>query len=185
VSTAGDVTGLLISTFCQEAQACGTGVVCANARETASVVARLLENDRSIMVAASLEGLAGELRGCGLNVVTEDNVIGTSADVIAQADAGVGKAFAGIAVSGSVLVCSQAGPAGLLAILPPHCILLLDASTIESDLAGALGVAAPLISQPGARVAIVTGPSRTSDIELTPVVGVHGPLRLDVVVIDG
>jgi L-lactate dehydrogenase complex protein LldG len=179
------VPELLISTFSEEAQACGTGVVFAKAGETASVVARLLENDRSIMVAASLEDLARELRGCGLDVVTEDNATGTPAEAIARADAGVGKAFAGIAASGSVLVGSGAGPAGLLSILPAHCVLLLDASTIESDLAGALTLAAPLISRPGARLAIVSGPSRTSDIELTPVIGVHGPLRLDVVIISG
>jgi L-lactate dehydrogenase complex protein LldG len=185
MSTAGDATERLISTFYEEARACGAGVVRAKANEAASVIARLLEDDRLVVVAASLDGLARELRACGVDAVSEDSIVGEPAGVIAQADAGVGKALAGLAATGSVLVGSGAGQGGLLSILPPHCVLLVDASAIESDLAGALGVAAPHIARPGSRIAIVSGPSRTSDIELTPVVGVHGPLRLDVVVIDG
>ena len=33
-------------------------------------------------------------------------------------------------------------------------------------------------------VTLITGPSRTSDIELTPVVGVHGPTQLHVLLLD-
>ena len=44
--------------------------------------------------------------------------------------------------------------------------------------------ARPDLARAGSNVVIITGPSRTADIELTPVYGVHGPKALHVILLD-
>lgn len=97
----------------------------------------------------------------------------------AAAEVCVEEVAAGIAETGS-LVCSSAGGRALQAsLLPARHVALLPAEKIFATLDDYFsGLAAP-----PANFTLITGPSRTADIELTLAIGVHGPERLDILVI--
>jgi L-lactate dehydrogenase complex protein LldG len=172
----------LVERFLRESTAVQAHTVRVSRDEVVECLLGLLEGDQSVVAAAGLDGIVEELRSRGVQIVSDDGSGGV-AQALPGADAGLCRALGGVAVSGTVLVGPGSGFEGLISILPPHCVILLSVDAIYPDLTAALAEAAPLITA-GCRLAFVTGPSRTSDIELTSVIGVHGPLRLDVVVID-
>jgi len=173
----------LVAAFLREAEAVGANTVRVSRDEIAETLLGLLRHDQSVVAAAGLEGIVEELQRRGVKVISEERG-GKAANVLTTADAGLGQALAGVATSGTIVIGPGSGIEGLISTLPPHYVALLPAGVIQPDLAAALALMAPLIGGPGSRVAFVTGPSRTSDIELTPVIGVHGPMRLDIVVVD-
>ncbi|MBN1628223.1 MAG: LUD domain-containing protein [Thermoleophilia bacterium] len=177
------MSGDLVEMFVREAEAVGSGVSRVSKAGLVDRLAGLVVGDRSVVVAAGLEQVAVELRSRGIAVVCE-GAGDEAAQALPSVDAGIGRALAGIAASGTVVVGPGTGLEGLVSTLPPHHVAILSAGAILPDLAAALRETASLIAIPGSRIALVTGPSRTSDIELTPVIGVHGPLRLDVVIVD-
>ncbi len=94
---------------------------------------------------------------------------------------GVTGALVGIAESGSlVLVGGEDRPLSA-SLLPEIHIAILWASDLVPSLPDAL--ARPEIRQAASSV-IITGPSRTADIEMTLTIGVHGPRELYVFVIE-
>jgi len=95
--------------------------------------------------------------------------------------AGVTGAVCGIAETGSVLLASGAGQTLTASLLPEVHVAILKKSRLLPTLAGALG--RPEVREAAAGV-IVTGPSRTADIEMTLTIGVHGPGELHVFLID-
>jgi L-lactate dehydrogenase complex protein LldG len=173
----------LVAEFIREAKAVGAGTYRVAKHELAQTLVGILRDDRSAVAAAGLEELVEELCGHGVPIQCESKN-GKAAEALAGVDAGLGRALAGISASGTVVIGPGSGLEGLVSILPPHYVALLPSASILPDVAAALGNAAPLIATASSRVAFVTGPSRTSDIELTPVIGVHGPLRVDVVIVD-
>jgi L-lactate dehydrogenase complex protein LldG len=100
----------------------------------------------------------------------------------ASAQAGVTGALCGLADTGSVLVAD--GPGGPLqaSLLPPIHIAVLRAVDILPSLADALRL--PQVTAAAASV-VITGPSRTGDIEMTHTIGVHGPGEVHVFVVEG
>jgi L-lactate dehydrogenase complex protein LldG len=102
---------------------------------------------------------------------------------LAEVHVGITPALAAIAESGTVIVGPGDAVEGLLAVLPPHHIVVVSAAVVEADLPAALARVAGDAAQAGSRLVFISGPSRTADIELTTVLGVHGPLRLDVVIV--
>ena len=101
---------------------------------------------------------------------------------LSRASAGVTGALAGLADTGSIVVTSSPLRPRLASLLPPAHIALLPVDRLYPDLPTFLAHH-PDLTQGGSNAVIITGPSRTADIELTPVFGVHGPKILHVVLV--
>jgi len=94
---------------------------------------------------------------------------------------GVTGALVGIAESGSLVLVGGEDRPLTASLLPEIHIAILRASDLVPSLPDAL--ARSEIRQAASSV-IITGPSRTADIEMTLTIGVHGPRELYVFVID-
>ena len=105
------------------------------------------------------------------------------ADLFA-ADAGITHAQAGIAETGTLLLASDVERHRLTSLVPEVHIAILDEAAIAPTLDDALGVFAQRQSGPPRCVTLITGPSRTADIELELVIGVHGPRALHVLLVE-
>jgi L-lactate dehydrogenase complex protein LldG len=94
---------------------------------------------------------------------------------------GITSADVGIAASGSVVLAHGRGRPRSASLLVETHIVLLPAKRIVSSLGKALGV----VSCDGtSNIAVITGPSRTGDIESVLTLGVHGPRHLHIIVIE-
>ena len=99
---------------------------------------------------------------------------------------GISHAEAGVAETGTVVLTSGPDNPTTLNFLPDHHIVVVDASTVAGDyetvwvdLRRRFGVGAMPRT-----VNLVTGPSRSADIEETLLLGAHGPRSLHILVVD-
>lgn len=101
---------------------------------------------------------------------------------VAQAYLGVTGADWGLARSGSLVLKSGKGRGRAVSLVPPRHLSFIRASTIFPDL---MGLFEELDRQgtPPAAIEIISGPSRTSDIEMDLSIGVHGPIEVFTIVI--
>jgi L-lactate dehydrogenase complex protein LldF len=109
------------------------------------------------------------------------NGISTIRDPAPTIRVGVTGALAGIAETGSLVLLSGNGQTLTASLLPEIHVAVLRTSQLVPTLTEALGL--PEVRTASAGV-IVTGPSRTADIEMTLTIGVHGPGELHVFLID-
>lgn len=101
---------------------------------------------------------------------------------IARADVGISGADLAVAETGSLLLGSELNYE-LVTALPPVHIALIRADHIMATLEEAFAFCQKELERGLKDFLVVTGPSRTADIELTPVIGVHGPQELHVVIL--
>ena len=92
--------------------------------------------------------------------------------------------FAGIAETGTLMLPSGATRPVLNNLLPDHEIVLLHAANIVASYEDAFDLLRAEGGLPR-NVMLVTGPSRSADIEQVLELGAHGPRRLHVLIIDG
>jgi L-lactate dehydrogenase complex protein LldG len=98
-----------------------------------------------------------------------------------RADAGLSSADAALAETGSLVLSSGPGKSRLATLLPPVHIALVPTSRLTPDLFTWTGTRTDHIP---ANLTLVSGPSKTADIEQTMAIGVHGPERFIVILYD-
>jgi L-lactate dehydrogenase complex protein LldG len=130
-------------------------------------------------------GLLGDLERDGLEVMTGPVPSETEARAAAlasfeRAELGLTGADAGLADTGSIVVRSGPGRLRLASLLPPVHVALLSRARLSPTLTTWLAAESSTVPR-GSNLVIITGPSRTADIEMTLSRGVHGPGELHVV----
>jgi L-lactate dehydrogenase complex protein LldG len=87
-----------------------------------------------------------------------------------------------LADTGTLVMIASQDEARLISLLPPVHIAVVNAERMLSGLDELLETV-PLPAERSSSMVLITGPSRTADIEQTLVRGVHGPGEIHVVVI--
>jgi L-lactate dehydrogenase complex protein LldG len=105
----------------------------------------------------------------------------------AEDEVGVSHALAGVAETATVVLHSGSANPSTVNFLPEHHIVVVDAK----DIAGDLETVFSRIRQTFGKgemprtVNLITGPSRSGDIEQKLLLGAHGPRALHLIVVDG
>ena len=148
--------------------------------EAAAALARILTDAGARRVVGSDAPLVQRLLQSVKNGLVIDRLERLSRDALFACDAGVTTAQWGIADTGTLVLESAREQSRLLSLVPPIHVALLSTRCICDSLSEALG----RVSVASHAITFITGPSRTSDIELTLVVGVHGPQTVHVLLME-
>jgi L-lactate dehydrogenase complex protein LldG len=97
-------------------------------------------------------------------------------------DAALTTAKGGIAQTGSLILWPDAEQPRLMSLLPPIHVALINEETIADSLADVLAAEGWAERMP-TNALLISGPSKTADIEQTLAYGVHGPKELIVLII--
>ena len=99
-------------------------------------------------------------------------------------DAGITATQGGLADVGALILWPDANEPRLMSLAPPLHIAVLDAAKIHDSLADAIARERWPEWMP-TNALLISGPSKTADIELVLTFGVHGPKELVVLILDG
>jgi L-lactate dehydrogenase complex protein LldG len=184
----------LVSTFAREVESLSAGYLGAvAAADVGAHVIALAERAGALSVALGrgltidFDALAIAIERDGREVMRTD----TAADEatrkawlgrLARTDMGIVEARSAIASSGTLVVVATTDSPSSLTLVPPISLIIVRADRIVGDVAQAIEALGPATVS-GHRVVMITGPSRTADIEKRIVLGVHGPKELHVLVV--
>ena len=169
----------LVERFGAAAEAAGAEVIQVPRTKDAYVaIARLLDREKVKKVAASASvresGCAGRLLFSSPRNPLEFSQVRVS---LVRADYGA-------AETGTLVRLDSGEEEKMLWTLPSTCIALLDRERLVPSVDGLAEVISGYLAAADGQVSLVTGPSRTADIECALTIGVQGPARLVIVLID-
>ncbi len=100
---------------------------------------------------------------------------------------GLSHATAGVAETGTLVLTSGSDNPTTVNFLPENHIIVIDAADIKGDYESALDQVRSMAGKGlmPRTVNMITGPSRSGDIEQTILLGAHGPRSLHVIVVEG
>jgi L-lactate utilization protein LutC len=191
----------VIGRFEREATAVGAHVYRAsNAEEVARSIVDLCRSAGIVEIISSRASVLLELNlanrleannvrlieASGLDANSELNSEHSLVGRLALSRAGVSGVDYAIAETGTIVLSSDEERALLVSLLPPIHIAVIRASQIKQTIGEALlQLKSERMgrSEPCRSATFITGPSRTSDVELTLSIGVHGPKELHLIVV--
>jgi L-lactate dehydrogenase complex protein LldG len=143
-------------------------------------VARLLENRSAVASNAPF------LAECGITALPHVRSGVTDRaelrSLCASLDAGITSADYALADTGTLVLLSSPEEARMISLLPPLHIAVVPRGRILTGL-DELFTLVPRPAERSSSMVLITGPSRTADIEQILVRGVHGPGEVHVVVV--
>lgn len=170
----------LISMFISRATAAGMTVRRTRESVLTETVRSLLESLNARRIALSVEdaALRSAIEGVVPDVIQWRRAPGLEA--LYDADAGVTDVMAAIAETGTLVVRSSGATTRGAFLVPPVHVPIVRASRLLPDMVDLMATLRPIPSS----VVMITGPSKTADIEGILVTGVHGPKDVHIVLID-
>ena len=124
-------------------------------------------------------GLKKQLFDAGINFIGEEK------EFVKKAEAGLTTCEALIARTGSILISSANSSGRRLNIYPEKHLVVARASQLVPDIKDGLNLLREKYEgKMPSMISLVSGPSRTADIEKTLVLGAHGPKQLILFLID-
>ncbi len=187
------IDGPVVEWFVREAEAVGMSVVRAGTATLLTTVEVILEDpERRWGGSPSRHGQLRELphlllepdlvaRYSQLSEL-KGTLVNPTDDELFAADVGLVGVSAAIAETGSLVRASGADRPRSIALVPPTLLAVVEASRIVADLYDWLAGLDPLAM--AADAVVITGPSRTADIGMKLVTGVHGPGAVHIVLLD-
>jgi L-lactate dehydrogenase complex protein LldG len=98
-------------------------------------------------------------------------------------DAGITISIAGVADTGTLVLWTGPDEPRTLSLVPPVHVAVLRASRLYASLPAAMAALQPDRSMPS-NLLLVSGPSKTADIQQVLAYGAHGPKELVIVLVD-
>ena len=190
------VSGDLVQRFANEATAVGGEVYRAANRDEACEHVRRLLNEASARTALCWRHevlddlkLTPLLSDAGVAALDAESLSAMSETecrrAVLDCDVGITSCDVAIAETGSLLMCARPGQERVASLTPPMHIAVVERRQILPDLMDAFDwLASRGLENLPSNVTLITGPSKTGDIELQLTTGVHGPGKWRVVVVD-
>jgi len=159
----------------------GNCTIVADEAEAAASLKQVIELNNLQRVAVSDSPIVGRLMQ--RTDSTAEVLSNAEPEALFNCDGGITSAQWGIAETGTLVLETKSERHRLVSLVPAMHIAILAGDRIFGTMSEALA-AVSTAGELSRTVTFITGPSRTSDIELTLAIGVHGPARLHVIVIE-
>jgi L-lactate dehydrogenase complex protein LldG len=160
----------------------GKSVIARNAHEAAAAIQRIIDETNAQRIAISDSPLVKKVLDRVNAAVTLRE--SPKQSELFDCDLGITGAQWAIAETGTLVLESERERNRLASLVPAVHVAIIEASRIRRTMSEVLDLIKGNNLGLNRAVTFITGPSRTSDIELTLAIGVHGPGELHVIVID-